>query len=78
MEILNEKEREYLHAVLHPFKGKILWVKKHKKDDLYFINIALKSAIPADLLQLPYFKKSDKMYMGMDIDIPYTEKELGL
>ena len=77
-EVLNEKEKEYLRAVLRPVRGKILWAKKHKVSDLYFINIAIESVILSDMLSLPYFKKSDNMYVGMEADKPYTEEELKL
>lgn len=75
---IDSAEKYDLRAVLRPFRGKILWAKKHKVSDLYFINIAIESAILSDMLSLPYFKKSDNMYVGMEADKPYTEEELKL
>lgn len=77
-EVLNEKEKEYLRAVLRPFRGKIIWAKKHKVGDWYFINIAIDSVLLSDMLSFPCFKKSDNMYVGMEVDKPYTEEELKL
>lgn len=81
-EVLDEKEKEYLSAVIKPFKKRVIRIGKIKT--LYgnseFINIVLYSSISynkEESIQLPYFKKG-KMYKGMKLDKEYTLKELGL
>lgn len=81
-EVLDEKEKEYLSAVIKPFKKRVIRIEKIKR--LYgnseFINIVLYSSISCnkeESIQLPYFKKG-KMYKGMKRDKKYTLKELGL
>lgn len=81
-EILDEQEKEYLSAVIKPFKKRVIRIKKVKTlyDDSEFINIVLYSSISCnkeESIQLPYFKKG-KMYKGMKRDKKYTLKELGL
>ena len=81
-EVLDEKEKEYLSAVIRPFKKRVIRIEKIKT--LYgnseFINIVLYSSISCnkeESIQLPYFKKG-KIYKGMKRDKKYTLKELGL
>ena len=81
-EVLDEKEKEYLSAVIKPFKKRVIRIEKIKT--LYgnseFINIVLYSSISCnkeESIQLPYFKKGT-MYKGMKLDKRYTLKELGL
>lgn len=72
-DILDDKEREYLSAVIKPFKKKILTVEKayfKEKEWLFF-------TIKEDMFTLPYFKKGT-MYSGMEKGKKYTLKELGL
>lgn len=81
-EILDEQEKEYLSAVIKPFKKRVIRIEKVKTlyDDSEFINIVLYSSISCnkeESIQLPYFKKG-KMYKGMKRDKKYTLKELGL
>lgn len=81
-EILDEQEKEYLSAVIKPFKKRVIRIEKVKR--LYgnseFINIVLYNSISynkEESIQLPYFKKRT-MYRGMKRDKKYTLKELGL
>ena len=62
-EILDEKEKEYLSAVIRPFKDRIEFIAKRKMFD--------------EAISLPYFKKGT-MYKGMELYKEYTLKELGL
>lgn len=72
--ILDEKEREYLSAVIRPFRNKIVSISKEECcNEDYFINIELEN----DALIFPYFKKGT-MYKGMELEKQYTLKELGL
>lgn len=73
--ILNEKEREYLSAVIRPFKDKVESIKKgnstiHEE----FIRICIRDDC---FIDFPDFKKG-AMYKGMELEKQYTLKELGL
>ena len=75
-EILDEVEKEYLRAVIKPFREKINHISKYAECDnnFEFIYIGLKSG---DTMAFPNFKK-DTMYKGMKEDKGYTLEELGL
>lgn len=73
-EVLDAKEKEYLSAVIRPFKGKVDYIKKFDITGKEFICIYLKNDEDIDF---PYFKKGT-MYKGMKLDKRYTLKELGL
>lgn len=73
-EILDEKEKEYLSAVIKPFKNRIDYIKKIDLTGREFIYIYLKNDEDIDF---PYFKKGT-MYKGMKLGRQYTLKELGL
>lgn len=82
-DILDKEEKEYLSAVIKPFRDKVISIKKliyfgcyHK---VYFINIQINNN--SDILgfqnvELPYFQ--DNMYEKMEIDKKYTVEDLGL
>lgn len=76
-EILDEKEKEYLSAVIKPFKNRVEYIIKkpssYNSTDEYIV-IEL---INDDCIALPYFDKRT-MYKGMETDKKYTLKELGL
>lgn len=81
-EVLDEKEKEYLSAVIKPFKKRVIRIEKVKSVycNSEFIEIVLYSSISYDReepIQLPYFKKGT-MYKGMELDKRYTLKELEL
>lgn len=73
-EILDKKEKEYLSAVIRPFKGRVDYIKKMDITGKEFICIFLKNDEDIDF---PYFKKGT-MYKGMKLDKRYTLKKLGL
>ena len=73
-EILDEKEKKYLSAVIRPFKGRVDYIKKFDITGKEFICIYLKNN---ENIDFPYFKKGT-MYKGMKLDKRYTLKELGL
>lgn len=84
-EILTKEEKEYLSAVIKPFRERIKWVKKVYTDDYFFIQIATYSDWGKDgkptayhISHLPPFKESDKMYENMEFDEEYKLEELGL
>lgn len=72
-EILDEKEKEYLSAVIKPFRDRVKYIKKISSDREY-INVLLEDG---DRLTFPYFEKGT-MYEGMEADKKYTLKELDL
>lgn len=73
-EILTEKEKAYLSAVVKPFKGKVKTVEKVSfgGEEEY-----LKILFEMDLMSLPFFAKGT-MYKGMEANKAYTLEELGL
>lgn len=73
--ILDKVEKEYLEAVIKPFKDEVSFIMKDKVfDDSEFIEINLKNG---DYVCFPYFEKG-AMYAGMERCKKYTLKELGL
>ena len=74
--ILDDVEREYLSAVIKPFRKKISCIRKRK--DLTkgkkYIQIEL---YDGDTMYFPYLS-NDAMYKGMKLDRNYTLEELGL
>lgn len=73
-EILDEVEKEYLKAVIRPFKNKVVGILKQEYNisDCYIVVI-----LDNDSAALPCFKRNT-MYKGMEINKRYTLKELGL
>lgn len=78
-EILDEKEKEYLRAVIKPFRDRVKSITKIKgcmKNE--YIAIYMKSINESgERVPLPYFKKNT-MYKGMEERKEYTLEELGL
>ena len=72
-EILDEKETEYLSAIIKPFRNNLEFIIKYSAIDEEYIIIHLKKGGIA----LPNFKKG-AMYKGMELNKTYTLKELGL
>lgn len=76
-EILDEKEKEYLSAVIRPFRDRVEYIKK-VGGNREFIEITINDKyFYFDYINLPYFKKGT-MYKGMETNKGYTLKELGL
>lgn len=73
--ILDEKEKEYLSAVIKPFRKKVKYIEKRFWTlNLEYLSIRLKNN---EFFAFPNFKKG-KMYKGMEHDKCYTLEELGL
>ena len=71
-EILDEKEKEYLSAVIRPFRDRVNYIAKRRMfDDSICIGLN------DEAISLPFFKKGT-MYKGMELYKKYTLKELGL
>lgn len=75
-EILDKKEKEYLSAVIKPFRDKISCIIKSERytHDKEYITIVINHE---EDIEFPYFSK-DTMYKGMKTDRNYTLEELGL
>lgn len=75
--ILEEKEKEYLAAVIKPFRKDVEWIEKIERyyGENEYIHITVKRN--EDCCELPTFKKGT-MYKGMEVDKKYTLEELGL
>lgn len=72
--ILDDEEKEYLNAVIRPFKNRISNIVKRNFDsEKSYIVIHINS----ESFYFPYFKKGT-MYEGMEADKKYTLKELCL
>ena len=72
-EILDDIEKEYLSAVIKPFRDRVKCIKKYTNYEKEFIDIWVND----ETIELPYFKKNT-MYKGMKQDKEYTLEELGL
>lgn len=75
--ILEEKEKEYLAAVIKPFRKNIECIEKIKTYycEKEYIYITMKK--DDDYCELPVFKKGT-MYKGMEVNKAYTVEELEL
>ena len=74
--ILDKKEKEYLEAVLKPFRNGVKYITKLTNRQNECIYIAIDSYYAGNFV-LPYFDKG-AMYKGMKPNKKYTLKELGL
>ena len=74
--VLDDVEREYLSAVIKPFRNRVTSIAKIENTyaKKQFIRIVV---CHEEQVNLPYFKKATK-YKGMKVDKKYTPKELGL
>lgn len=77
-EILDKKEKEYLSAVIKPFRNEVEYIEKNsfaRKIDKYSEYIGIRTK--RDFFHLPNFIP-DTMYKGMELERKYTLEELGL
>lgn len=82
-DILDEKEKEYLSAVIKPFRDRVTYIKKvdtyfgcNKNCEYIFGKLSNKDTV-IDVFTLPWFPKGS-MYKGMELGKEYTLEELGL
>lgn len=78
-DILTKEEKEYLSAVIKPFRDRVICIKKISStlyDDREFIEITIDNLF-AKRFVFPYFKKNS-MYRDMESYRKYTLEELGL
>lgn len=74
-EILDDVEKEYLRALIKPFRNRVIGIKKVTWDYLREYIIFYINGEPS--ITLPFFKKYT-MYKGMELDKDYILEELGL
>ena len=74
-DILTDKEKDYLSAVIKPFREEVERVYKIclKMDKREYLEISLKNGV----ISFPFFTKGT-MYKGMECEKEYTLEELGL
>ena len=77
--ILDNIEKQYLSAVIKPFKKQVISISKRSINYGEFINIMIDEGefINPRNICLPYFIPG-KMYSGMKVNREYTLKQLGL
>ena len=79
--ILDDVEKEYLSAVIKPFRDKVISIANFYEEsiDKNFIEIEVKQNYCNEnqYVSFPYFKKGT-MYKGMEEYKKYTLEELGL
>ena len=72
-EILDDIEKEYLRAVIKPFRDRVGYIVKNLVGDIEYITIC----VTGEFVNFPYFKKGT-IYKGMEINKKYSFEELGL
>lgn len=72
-EILDDAEKEYLRAVIKPFRDEVKYIIKKEK----FKNESIGIFLEEDVIVFPCFKKGT-MYKGLEEYKEYTLEELGL
>ena len=78
--ILDEKEKEYLSAVIKPFRDRVVYILKVEAGECnWLISIKIKryDEDSNEYIDLPYFRENT-MYKNMLINREYTLEELGL
>lgn len=79
---LTDKEKEYLSAVIKPFRDRITYIAKVEEDIhwFYWIMIRIDIGFLNDYYDfcLPPFEETSSMYKNKEVGKEYTLKELGL
>lgn len=68
--LLTEEEKEYLKAVIKPFKDEV--------DEVVVLSLCIYISLEDDKMILPFFKNLPFKFEGLQRDKHYTLKELGL
>ena len=80
--VLNEKEKEYLSAVIKPFRDRITYIAKVEEDThwFYWIMIRVDIGFLNDYYDfcLPPFEETSSMYKNMEVGKEYNLEDLGL
>lgn len=78
--ILDKKEKEYLSAVIRPWRDKVDCIRKQRlltEENYEFIRIVYRDTTRTARIELPNFEKGT-MYKGMELGKEYSLEELGL
>ena len=76
--VLDDAEKQYLSAVIKPFRKHIENISKHRTANVEYILLEYKHTNGGlDFFHLPQFK-AGTMYKGMETNRKYTPEELGL
>ena len=78
--ILTDTEKDYLSAVIKPFRNRIISIRKYRFNQDEYIGIYVKYYAETDeneMITLPVFKEGT-IYKGMELNKDYTLEELGL
>lgn len=78
--LLNDKEKEYLKAVIKPFRNRVMYIEKINVISFQYIKIvveALSENSFCDIICLPKFKTGTQ-YKFLKLDIQYKLEDLGL
>ena len=77
--ILNEVEKDYLSAVIKPFRDEVKFIElpSYDRPNLTYTCIRMYDNCGNKIVRLPIFKRGT-MYKGMKLDKNYTLEELGL
>lgn len=82
-EIITDRERKYLSAVIRPFRDRVVYIRKVKVGECnQFISIKVKrydydEEDSNEYIELPYFRE-DTIYVNMEAGKEYNLEELGL
>lgn len=76
-EILDKVEKEYLKAVIRPFRKRVKFIRKMENLTFPAEKELLQIQLNDDDIVLPYFEKNT-MYKGMKLDEDYSLEELGI
>ena len=77
MAILNNSEKQYLQTVIKPFIDKVCFIVKVKAKDKGTCKLKIK--VSNDLGDVILYKfNEDEEYVGMELSLPYSLKDLGL
>lgn len=76
---MNQKEKEYISALIAPFREKVIAISKNKGDCGHYIDIYYWDDLSGhdDNIILPHFKPGT-MFKKMKVDTDYKLEELGL
>lgn len=75
--ILTDAEKDYLSAVIKPFRKKVMYISKLKSFNKRMEYLSIDFFDEDDIMYFPYFEKNT-MYKGMKDLKEYTPEELGL
>ena len=77
-DILDKEEKEYLSAVIKPFRNETLYINKYYgSNNMLYISIRYNNRNIMNTF-IPIYKNDEKKYDRMELNKAYTLEELGL